>query len=211
MASILLASGSPRRKQLLEQLGYDIEVAIPQVEERRLPSESAVAYVHRNARLKANSFDHLSMADDCHIIVSADTIVVLGEKVLEKPKDHREALDMLGQLSGRCHQVISGFCLVDPRDRARIESHHVITTVWIKTLSSEEIASYCASDEPYDKAGGYGAQGRASYMIQRIEGSYTNVVGLPLCELTEAMISFSNGRVGMPTFALPETVIPRRN
>jgi septum formation protein len=119
-------------------------------------------------------------------VLAADTVVVIGDRVLGKPKDPKEAGKMLRLLSGREHRVITGYCLLRSSGRNRKEGH-ITTRVFFKPLTSAEIRWYIATREPFDKAGGYAIQGRGAFMVKRIVGSYTNVVGLPLCEVIEAL------------------------
>ncbi len=182
---IILASGSPRRKSLLESLNIDCTVLVPGIDERQEVGEAPEAYVRRNALSKARAvFDLGQSPKDNPLILSADTIVVLGGKVLEKPANISEARTMLHSMKGRSHVVLTAFCLKDAR-REYLEL--VSTTVTFKDLTDAEIDAYVATAEPYDKAGAYGAQGTAAYMVHRVEGSYTNVVGLPMSELTTAL------------------------
>ncbi|NLB65929.1 MAG: septum formation inhibitor Maf [Lentisphaerae bacterium] len=184
---LVLASASPRRCEYLRLLGYSFELAAPATEERQRPGEGAVDYVVRNAREKAQAV--AAEKPDNAVVIAADTVVVLEGRILEKPKSAEDARDMLMALSGRTHQVISGFCVkgpaqdFSPRERAAA----AVTDVVFKELSDQEIAAYVASGEPMDKAGAYAIQGRAAYMVRRIEGSYSNVVGLPLTELVETL------------------------
>lgn len=180
---LILASGSPRRRAFFEELGYSFTTVVPQTPEHVLPGEPPATYVARNAALKAAAVaaDHPSA-----VIVSADTVVVQDDDILEKPKSPDDARRMLRELSGRTHQVMTGVCILGP---APAEPYHevVVTDVEFKPLSDAEIDAYIASGEPSDKAGAYAIQGLAAYMIRAIRGSYTNVVGLPLAEVVDAL------------------------
>ena len=121
------------------------------------------------------------------VVVAADTIVVQDNRILEKPKDEADAAQMLRELSGRTHQVMSGLCVMD---RRRMKSQTVVTEVQFKELGDREIQAYIRTGEPMDKAGAYGIQGYAAYMVRAIRGSYTNVVGLPLTETVETLHEF---------------------
>lgn len=170
---LVLASQSPRRQELLRNAGIDFAIRISQVEERRQEAESAVDYVRRLAREKAEAV----LRNTDPLVLGADTVVVIGEHILEKPADASEAASMLGLLSGKRHQVITGICLRSPDN---IIEDHAITNVFFRELEPEEILAYVATGEPMDKAGAYAIQGIASKFIHRIEGCYFNVVGLPV-------------------------------
>lgn len=169
---LVLASQSPRRKEILERAGIDFEVRVAGVPERVLPGEPPAAYVQRLAASKASA-----VAQPDEIVLGADTVVVLDQHILEKPHDEADARRMLGMLSGREHSVLTGICLCHPDGRI---SDVAETRVRFATLTDEEIAEYAASGEPQDKAGAYAIQGLASKFIDRIDGCYFNVVGLPV-------------------------------
>ena len=183
MKKIILASASPRRKELLRQIGLIFEVVPSEIEEDVKDGEEPREHVLRLARLKAQE---IARDQDSAVIIGADTIVVLGGEILGKPKDEEEAFAMLSQMSGRVHRVFTGFCVLDASDGSEY-SEAVESKVRFKHLTPEEIRGYIKTDEPMDKAGAYAVQGRGSYMIKEIQGSYTNVVGLPLCELVEVL------------------------
>lgn len=198
--TLILGSSSPRRRELLSVVGLSYEVIKPDTEEVPRHGEAPHAYVLRNALEKGAAVvemvrPRLASYPDGVIVISADTIVVLDEDILEKPQDESHAAAMLQRLSGRTHTVLSGvslrsFGVVEPK-----ESHFVTTTrVSLKSLSSAEIRSYIRTGEPLDKAGGYAAQGIGSYMVDRIDGSYANVVGLPISQVVEVLTK---------TFAFP--------
>lgn len=172
----------------------------PQIEEQARPGESGLDYVLRNAAEKA--LDVAGRADPESVVVSADTVVVLRGRIMEKPETEAHARDMLRALSGKVHQVITGVCVHGPTRAGgpRSRTLAVSTDVEFNDLSDEEIDAYIRSGEPMDKAGAYAIQGRAAYMIRRIHGSYTNVVGLPLTEL----VGLLAGEYGIrPTFHDP--------
>jgi septum formation protein len=183
MKKIILASASPRRKELLRQLGIEFEVSPSEVEEDIRGGEDPREHVLRLARLKARE---IASAHDGAVVISADTIVVLDNEILGKPEDEKEAFAMLSRLSGREHQVFTGFCVLDP-SHGTGHCEAVESKVRFKHLTPEEIRGYIKTGEPMDKAGAYAVQGKGSYMIKEIQGSYTNVVGLPLCELVEVL------------------------
>lgn len=176
---IVLASGSPRRAELLGSAGLTFDVVVPQIDEAPLPGEAPAAFVCRTAREKAESIPAAHV-----VIVAADTAVVDGRRILGKPNDAQDAAAMLGSLSGRSHEVMTGVCLRFPE---RTVCFHVETGVTFRDLSEKEIADYVATGEPMDKAGAYAIQGGAAKMVRRVEGSYSNVVGLPLCEVIEEL------------------------
>jgi len=178
-SKLILASGSPRRSELLRDAGLEFEIIVPDIDETPRPGEAPDAFVCRTAREKAES-----ISVENAVILAADTAVVDGERILGKPADAEDAAAMLRSLSGHTHEVMTGVCIRFPD---RTECFHIETHVTFRNLSEEEIADYIATDEPMDKAGAYAIQGGAAKMVRRIEGSYSNVVGLPLCEVIEAM------------------------
>lgn len=172
--ALVLASQSPRRRELLATAGIPFLVRVAPVEEIRQPSEHPETYVRRLARSKAEAV--WTSAEE--VVLGADTIVVLSEdEVLEKPRDAADARSMLVRLSGREHRVITGICLRH-RGGALVASEE--TRVKFAPLDDTEIADYVASGEPMDKAGAYAIQGLASKFVERIDGCYFNVMGLPL-------------------------------
>ncbi len=182
---IILASASPRRAELLRQIGLKFEVRPSAVDEGKNKSESLREYVKRVALSKA-----LKAAEGTTdaIIISADTIVVINKKRLGKPESPESASAMLKRLSGRCHTVMTGVAVCDTLTKKKI-TKVVETRVWFKRLTDEEIADYVRSGEPLDKAGGYGIQGRAAVFVRKIEGDYFNIVGLPLNTLYKILIA----------------------
>lgn len=173
---LILASASPRRLELLLAAGFEVEVRPAHLDETLLRGESAPDYVLRLARAKAAAIPG-------EAVLGADTTVVVEGEILGKPRDDAEAAAMLRRLAGRCHEVLTGFCLRRAgREIVRIER----TLVWMAELTGAEIAAYVASGEPRDKAGAYAIQGLASRFIPRIEGSYANVVGLPVSAVWQA-------------------------
>ncbi len=177
---LILASASPRRKELLTQAGFTFEVRAAHLNEDPRPEEDPIAYVTRLAREKAQAvFDAGGNAEA--VVLGADTTVTLDNHMLGKPEDAADAARMLRLLSGRTHRVITGVAVVTAR---RVEVAAEVTGVRFRTLSDEEIAAYVATGEPMDKAGAYGIQGRAARWIPRVEGCYFNVVGLPLALVT---------------------------
>ena len=173
---LILASQSPRRSELLKQAGFGFRVRSKPVEEARRAGENPRDYAVRLAREKAEK----AWEGRDEAVLGADTIVVLGERVLEKPAGAEDARRMLQALSGRAHTVITGICL---RHRGGTILDSESTIVYFAELDREEIDDYVASGEPMDKAGAYGIQGLASKFVERIEGCYFNVMGLPLARV----------------------------
>jgi septum formation protein len=185
---LVLASASPRRRELLTQAGYTFVVHPAHIPEDQLPNEDPVAYVTRLAREKAQavSAEFSSKAPAPLQVLGADTTVTLDEHILGKPEDSADAARMLRLLSGRTHRVITGIAVVTATStEAAAES----TEVTFTTLSDEEIATYIATGEPIDKAGAYAIQGLAARWIPRIEGCYFNVVGLPIARVSSLLKS----------------------
>jgi septum formation protein len=176
MMRLILASQSPRRKEILSLAGIPFTVRVPGIDEVRFVDELPGDYVQRLAVEKARA---VSIAAD-EIVLSADTTVVFHNHVLEKPQDADDAARMLALLQDAEHQVLTGFCL-------RTQQEELVdaetTRVWFSALTRDEISAYVASGEPMDKAGGYAIQGLASKFIERIEGCYFNVVGLPVARV----------------------------
>ena len=184
--SFILASNSPRRKELLRQIGVNFTSDPADVDERILPGEGAEEYAIRVALSKARVAAERAGTG---IIIAADTIVLLGTMVLGKPVDSKDAERMLGMLSGTMHTVITGLAVMNAATGKTL-TRVVNTKVWFRKLTPKEIASYVATGEPLDKAGAYGIQERGSLLVQKIEGCYFNVVGLPLSVLGEILPDF---------------------
>ncbi|MDY0929167.1 Maf family protein [Pantoea trifolii] len=189
MISLYLASGSPRRRELLTQLGLQFERLITHVEEQRQPEEAAEVYVRRLASDKARA--GVAVAPQDLPVLGADTIVVLNGEVLEKPQDTAHAAAMLSKLSGQTHQVMTAVALAD---KQRELDCLVTTDVTFRKMTAEEISHYIASGEPMDKAGAYGIQGLGGNFVRKINGSYHAVVGLPLVETGELLSHFQSLR-----------------
>lgn len=180
---IILASASPRRSELLRQIGIEFRVMVSDTDERVLEGERPADYVIRVARDKA--MEILRRGGTEEPVLAADTAVVLDDAILGKPKDRAQAIDMLRSLSGRTHEVYSGVVLA--LDKSRIHSCLNVTRVCFASLDEEWIEAYCDTGEPMDKAGAYGVQGRAAEKISRIEGSFSGVMGLPLFETSQLL------------------------
>jgi len=192
---LILGSASPRRQELLRQLGMDFEVILPEIDEQRQDREAPAAYVRRNSKEKALAVLKTLASHPAEkpvLVISADTVVTIDDQVLEKPESTDIARQMLQSLSGRSHQVITAFCLA-ARSAVReplIYNEVVRTKVEFRNLQPSELERYLATGESLDKAGAYGIQGTGGIFVRRIEGSYTNVVGLPMAELCEAIQDF---------------------
>jgi septum formation protein len=181
--AIVLASASPRRTELLASARIDFTVVPGDIDETPLPGEEPVAHVLRLAEGKAREAASRARG---RFFIGADTIVLCNGEILGKPADNDAATLMLRKLSGSKHHVITGFAVID-RESGRAVRRSVSTEVFFRLLGDAEIAAYVASGCPLDKAGAYAIQGGAAAMVTRINGSYTNVVGLPLCEVVTAL------------------------
>ena len=188
MAELFLASASPRRRELLAQIAVPCVTQIASIDETPLPDEPPAAYVERLARDKARAgLLALGERDDA-VVLGADTAVVLDGRILGKPADLNESRAMLQALSGRSHQVLTAVALVGGgREAVRVVSSEVS----FRPISEAEIEAYWASGEPQDKAGSYGIQGLAAVFVSQLQGSYSAVVGLPLCETAALLAEFA--------------------
>ena len=185
MARIILASSSPRRKELLEQVGLKFEIFSPDIDEFVHVGESADHYVQRLAEQKAQAI--LAQFPDA-IVIAADTSLVLDHKIIGKPESKQHAFEIWTELSDRQHDVLSGVCVLSSEcDPNTIQSMVVRTKVYFQKLSQLDMEQYWATGEPIGKAGAYAIQGYAAQFIPRIEGSYSNVVGLPLYETLQLL------------------------
>ncbi|MFQ6000337.1 MAG: Maf family protein [Anaerolineae bacterium] len=180
---IVLASSSPRRRELFALLGLPFQAVDPQVDETPLEGEDPKGTALRLASAKAQE---AAMSHPEAIIVAADTLVISGEKILGKPKDRDEAVAILKALRGKKHRVISGVRVLDVATRKKREAM-ADTQVWMRDYSEEEIARYIGRGEPFDKAGGYAIQDEEFQPVARVKGCYANVMGLPLCHLYTAL------------------------
>ncbi len=181
---VILASASPRRYELLKNLGLNFKVIPSHAEESHEKRGNMEDVVKANARLKGES---VAKEYPEALVISADTIVVLGEHIMGKPKNEQEAFEMLKALSGQTHQVYTGLGLFNG-NRSALDA--VCTQVRFRTLSDEEIWAYINTGEPFDKAGGYGIQGQGALLVEGINGCYYNVVGLPLTRLFTMLREF---------------------
>jgi septum formation protein len=181
---LILASISPRRKYLLEQAGIDFDVIPSAVNERSAPLDRPRRYTAALSLAKARD---VAQRHPGRWVLGADTIVAIDDQILGKPRNRNSARSMLEQLSGQTHQVYTGFSICH-RDGITHHTEVVATDVTFKSLSKEEIDWYIHTDEPFDKAGAYAIQGLGTFLVRRINGSYTNVVGLPVCEVIEYLL-----------------------
>lgn len=178
---LVLASGSPRRRSLLESVGARLVIRPPEVDETLLPAEAPAAAVERLARMKA---DVIAAEAEQQTVLAADTVVALGPTIFGKPTDRADAIAILNQLSGVRHEVWTGWCV---RQGSRAQAGAVCTRVSFRSLTIREIEAYVDSGEPMDKAGAYAIQGRGGALVDQVEGSYSNVVGLPMAEVLAAI------------------------
>ncbi|MFL7963667.1 nucleoside triphosphate pyrophosphatase [Pseudomonas kielensis] len=190
MKPLYLASGSPRRRELLAQIGVPFTAIGADIDETPLDHEPPSAYVERLARGKAEAGRRALDADVDGCVLGADTAVVLEGRILGKPVDQADALSMLLSLSGRDHEVLTAIAVLDG---SRCESRVVRSRVRFRSITEQEAMAYWASGEPRDKAGSYGIQGLGAVFVAGLEGSYSAVVGLPLCETAELL-----GHFGIP-------------
>ena len=181
---LVLASGSPRRRQLLEMLGIEHRVVPPDVDETRRAGEAPADYVVRLAREKARA---VSGPAPEHLVLAADTTVMLGDELFAKPATVGEAVEMLGRLAGRTHQVYTGVALAQSE---RVETALDVSDVTFRRLSRDQIANYVATGEPMDKAGAYAIQGKGAALIDGIRGDFFGVMGLPLRLVLELLERF---------------------
>jgi septum formation protein len=181
-AHLVLGSSSPRRKELLNALGIRFVVIPSSVDEAILPGETPEAHVERLAVAKARQ---VALSVPGRWVLGADTIVVIDGQILGKPHDADQAREMLAMLSDRTHTVFTGYALVNYGHPKGERVRHISSRVHIRTLSPDEIAAYVITGEPMDKAGAYAIQGIGAAIVARVTGSYTNVVGLPLCEVAQ--------------------------
>jgi septum formation protein len=182
-SKLILASASPRRQELLRSVGLKFKTIPAHVNEDYIKGESPQQHVRRLAQEKAQL---IARKYPRAWVLGADTIVVIDGLILGKPKNKTQAKEMLTKLSGSEHKVFTGFTVIQVASKVS-HSDIVQSTVKFKKISAAELDWYIACDEPYDKAGGYAVQGKGAYFIKSIRGSYTNVIGLPLCEVLETL------------------------
>jgi len=199
MKKLILASGSPRRAELLAQIGLSFEVIHPDIDESVAVNESAISYVKRMSLSKYHSIrfpDSGNAIPEEDIVLCADTIVVSDSQILGKPKDEKAGIQMLENLSGKAHKVITSVTI---GQYIQLNSFFVETIVKFRILKKDECLAYWLTGEPQDKAGGYAIQGIGSVFVESISGSYSNVVGLPLMETSRAL-----AELGMSTLKLSQ-------
>jgi septum formation protein len=192
--TVVLASASPRRANLLKMAGLSFDVAPADIDESRRDGEPPLDYVHRLAREKALAQNHPGRP-----VLAADTTVFIGDRIFDKPSGPLEAISTLQDLSGRTHNVVTAFCLAE--NGCVIFLSSVLSRVTFRHLTVRELKNYVATGESLDKAGAYGLQGDGGFLIETIEGSHTNVIGLPLTEVLGVLNNF-----GRASFALAESV-----
>ena len=192
---LILASSSPRRQTLLREMGATFEVIKPDIDESYIEGEALLEHVERLSREKAEAVVQLLKAESV-VVISADTIVVLSAdtigidangELLGKPENPDSAREMLKRLRNRSHQVYTAFTVYQTGKPPQIITRHVRTDVYMRDYSDDEIEAYIASGDPFDKAGSYAIQNEAFHPVDRIEGSYTNVVGFPVDEIRFAL------------------------
>lgn len=187
MKRVILASGSPRRTELLGQMGIKHEVIVSDVDESGLGHLAPPELVQALASLKAQAVARdLLKAKEDGLVIGADTVVVLEGQILGKPRDSQDARQMLSQLSGNSHWVYTGVAIVDVANQTE-ETFMQKSKIYMKKISQEEIKAYVLTKEPLDKAGSYGIQGRGGVFIDKIEGDYFSVMGLPIAQLYDAL------------------------
>ncbi len=187
MNKFILASASPRRKELLGAIGLDFAVIVSEADEDSVSKELEPSlYVQELAMLKAAATAKAVIEYKDTIVIAADTIVTLDGKILGKPSDKEDAFDMLKALSGRTHEVYTGYCVMRIADGFSV-CNAVKTEVTFKELTDEKINNYIATNEPMDKAGSYGIQGLGGLLIEKFNGDYQNVVGLPVSALADTL------------------------
>ena len=196
---LYLASVSPRRRELLGQIGVPFSTLPTVIDEPPLPNEAAVAYVQRLACAKAQAGLASLAVPGTAVVLGADTSVVLGGRILGKPQDRADALAMLTALSGQTHEVLTAVALANSQ---RCEVRVVSSQVSFRTLSTAEIEAYWASGEPQDKAGSYAIQGLGAVFVRDLHGSFSAVVGLPLCETAALLADF-----GIPCWQRPSETV----
>ena len=187
MSEFILASASPRRKELLEILGLKFEIIVSEAEENLNKNLPAELYVNELALIKASAVAKNIKNGEDAIVIAADTVVCLDGEILEKPKDNEDAFNILKKLSKNTHTVFTGICVMRMKDGYCI-TKCVKTDVIFKELSDREIRNYISTGEPADKAGAYGIQGKGAVFVEKINGDYNNVVGLPISELYDILL-----------------------
>ncbi len=186
-SKLVLASSSPRRKELLQKIGFEFKIIKPDIDEIILDNENPEDFVARIAKEKATKVS--TIVEDPATVIAADTVVVIQDEILGKPKDDNDAEVMLNKLSDKVHSVLTGFAIFNS-EKGILHVEVVATEVRFKKLNNDEVQGYIKTNEHSDKAGAYAIQGIGSFMVESINGSYTNVVGLPVCELVNALAKY---------------------
>lgn len=203
LPEIVLASASPRRRELLASVGLQFQVIPSQVDEQHRSGESPEQFVTRLSREKA-----AEVAARAEVVgrwfIGSDTIVLCDQQILGKPIDHADSAAMLRMLSGRSHQVLSGYAIID-RHSDQVTERCITTEVTFRTLTEREIEGYIASGEPGDKAGSYAIQGIGAFMVSAINGSYSSVVGLPLSQIVDDLQQLGAFRLFSPDNCVPQS------
>ncbi|MCD4720289.1 MAG: Maf family protein [Desulfobacula sp.] len=184
---LILASKSPRRKELLDQIGIEIEISPSNINEASVSIKNPEAHVQELSFLKAKN---TSLLYPESWILGADTIVVVQEQILGKPQSKTDAIAMLNKLNNCEHSVYTAFCVMNHKKNSKVVKS-IETKVYFKYLTNQEILWYVGTGEPFDKAGAYGIQGIGAFLVKQISGSYSNVVGLPVCEVVETLMSLN--------------------
>lgn len=184
---LILASKSPRRKELLEQIGIKIKISPSTINEESVQIKTPEKYVQELSFLKAKNTALLYPES---WVLGADTIVVVQDQILGKPQSEKDAIAMLNKLSNCEHSVYTAFCVMNQKKNSKVVKS-IKTNVYFKYLTDQEIHWYVGTGEPFDKAGAYGIQGIGSFLVKQISGSYSNVVGLPVCEVVETLMSLN--------------------
>ncbi len=186
MVPLILASASPRRKELLANLGLNIKIKVSQVDETMEEDIPPAQQVEKLAERKAAAVASETAEG---LVIGADTLVVLAGKPLGKPANRQEAVQMINELQGKSHEVLTGLAVIDAATGQSVVTHQT-TAVHFKPMTREQVERYVSTGEPYDKAGAYAVQGKASIFIESIQGCYFNVVGLPVSKLADALRVF---------------------
>lgn len=192
MGKIILASKSPRRREMLDLFKTDYEVIVPEIDEVLDKTYDPIVEAMSICFRKATSV--VSKAEKGDVIIASDTIVVYGDEVLGKPKSHEEACNTLRKLSGKLHRTISAVAVVEAGTNKKVVDYEV-TEVKFKDLTDEDIVKYVNTGEPMDKAGSYGIQGIGQILIESISGSYSNVVGLPIVKLDDILKGYFDKKI----------------
>lgn len=188
MKKIILASASPRRKQLLKQIGLQFEVIPSNIDEKLNPRLSPLKQVAILSQQKAESVAERKEAKDA-LVLAADSMVYVVDEIMGKPKDEKDARRMLKKISGKVHSIVTGYTLIDPMAKKKV-TRSLETKVWFRKMTSQEIKSYIEKEKPFDKAGAYGIQELAVVFVEKIEGDYSAAVGLPLFSLAKDLKKF---------------------